>query len=47
MAAMQYVQGLLMPGQGKSIEPMAERLVVDAQVLQQFVSANPWNDAAV
>jgi len=47
MAAMQYVQGLLMPGQRKSIEPMAERLGVDAQGLQQFVSASPWSDAAV
>ena len=47
MAAMQYVPGLLMPGQRKSIEPMAERLGVDAQGLQQFVSASPWSDAAV
>jgi SRSO17 transposase len=47
VAAMQYVQGLLMPGQRKSIEPMAERLGVDAQGLQQFVSASPWSDAAV
>ena len=44
MAAMQYVQGLLMPGQRKSIEPMAERLGVDAQGLQQFVSASVVDD---
>jgi SRSO17 transposase len=37
-----YVQGLLMPGGRKSIEPMAERLGVDKQKLQQFVSDSPW-----
>jgi hypothetical protein len=31
------VEGLLMPGQRKSIEPMAARLGVDAQSLQQLV----------
>lgn len=47
VAATRYVQGLLMPGQRKSIEPMAERLGVDPQSLQQFVSASPWSDQAV
>ena len=47
VAAARYVQGLLMPGQRKSVEPMAERLGVDAQGLQQFVSASPWSDQAV
>ena len=42
-----YVQGLLMPGQRKSIEPMAERLRVDSQKLQQFISDSPWPDRAV
>ncbi|CAM9471601.1 unnamed protein product, partial [Phaeothamnion confervicola] len=28
-----YVQGLLMPGERKSVEPMAERLGVDSQKL--------------
>jgi len=37
-----YVQGLLMPGGRKSVEPMAERLGVDKQKLQQFVSDSPW-----
>ena len=46
-AAMRYVHGLLMPGQRKSIEPMAQRLGVDAQSLQQFVSASPWDDRAI
>ena len=47
VAAARYVQGLLMPGQRKSVEPMAERLGVDPQGLQQFVSASPWSDPAV
>ena len=47
VAAVRYVQGLLMPGQRKSIEPMAEWLGVDPQSLQQFVSASPWSDSAI
>ena len=46
-AAVRYVHGLLMPGQRKSIEPMAQRLGVDAQSLQQFVSDSPWSEQAV
>jgi SRSO17 transposase len=37
-----YVEGLLLPGQRKSIEPMAERLGVDSQKLQQFITDSPW-----
>ena len=37
-----YVQGLLMPGERKSIEPLAARLGVDSQKLQQFVADSPW-----
>lgn len=47
VAATRYVQGLLRPGQRKSVEPMAQRLGVDAQGLQQFVSDNPWNEQAI
>ena len=47
VAAARYVQGLLMPGQRKSVESMPERLGVDAQELLQFVSASPWSDQAV
>lgn len=47
VAATRYVQGLLLPGQRKSIEPMAQRLGVEPQGLQQFVSASPWSDQAV
>lgn len=42
-----YVQGLLMPGQRKSIEPMAARLGIDSQKLQQFMSDSPWPEAQV
>ena len=42
LAATRYVEGLLLEGQRKSIEPMAERLGVDAQSLQQFVTDSPW-----
>ena len=44
VAATRYVEGLLMPGQRKSIIPMAERLGVDAQRLQQFVTDSPWKE---
>lgn len=46
-AAMQYVEGLLIPGQRKSIEPMAARLGVDAQSLQQLLTSSPWSDEAL
>lgn len=42
-----YVQGLLMPGERKSTEPMAARLGVDMQKLQQFIADSPWADQAV
>ena len=42
-----YVQGLLMPGERKSIEPMAERLGVDSQKLQQLVTDSPWDEQEV
>jgi SRSO17 transposase len=36
-----------MPGHRKSIEPIAERLRVDSQKLQQFISDSPWDDGQV
>lgn len=42
-----YVQGLLTPGERKSVEPMATRLGVDMQKLQQFVASSPWDERAV
>jgi SRSO17 transposase len=41
------VEGLLTPGQRKSIIPMAERLGVDSQSLQQFVTDSPWSEEAL
>jgi len=41
--AQEYIRGLLMDGERKSIEPMADRLPGgDVQALQQFVNQSPW-----
>jgi len=41
--AAEYVRGLLMDGERKSIEPIADRLPGgDVQALQQFVNQSPW-----
>src|SRR3954451_16029919 len=37
-----YLRGLLLDGRRKSMQPMAERLGVDHQGLQQFVSSSTW-----
>src|SRR3989339_1903414 len=38
-----YVQGLLLDGDRKSIEPLAQRIAeADVQALQQFVGQSPW-----
>ena len=42
-----YVRGLLTDGQRKSMVPMAERLGVDRQRLQQFITSSTWDYAAV
>ncbi len=49
-----YLRGLLLDGDRKSIEPMADRLrAIDQkpedyeQALQQFVSQSPWDERAV
>ena len=38
-----YLRGLLMDGKRKSMQPMAERLGVDHQRLQQFVTSSTWD----
>src|SRR5918912_1822365 len=38
-----YLRGLLLDGKRKSMQPMAERLGVDHQQLQQFVSSSTWS----
>lgn len=42
-----YVRGLLLDGRRKSMQPMAVRLGVDHQGLQQFVTTSTWDTAAV
>src|ERR1041385_6945858 len=42
-----YLRGLLLDGKRKSMQPMAERLGVDHQRLQQFVSSSTWDYAKV
>ncbi|MDR7329887.1 hypothetical protein CGUA_09450 [Corynebacterium guangdongense] len=37
-----YLQGLMLEGRRKSMQPMAQRLGIDHQRLQQFVSTSPW-----
>jgi SRSO17 transposase len=42
-----YVRGLMLDGQRKSMQPMGERLGVDHQRLQQFVSSSTWDYSEV
>lgn len=44
VGVLRYVQGLVLPGERKSIEPIAARLGVNSQSLQQFVADSPWRD---
>ena len=37
-----YLHGVMLDGRRKSMQPMGDRLGVDYQQLQQFVSASPW-----
>ncbi|WP_281492940.1 transposase [Micromonospora sp. MH33] len=42
-----YLRGLLLDGRRKSMQPMADRLGVDHQGLQQFVTTSTWDTTAV
>lgn len=42
-----YLRGLLLDGRRKSMQPMAQRLEVDHQGLQQFVTTSTWDTTAV
>src|SRR4029453_16121645 len=42
-----YVRGLMLDGQRKSMQPLAQRLGVDPQRLQQFTTPSTWDDAGV
>src|SRR5436309_1799739 len=42
-----YLRGLLLDGKRKSMQPMADRLGVDHQRLQQFVTSSTWDHIEV
>lgn len=42
-----YLRGLMLDGKRKSMQPMAQRLGVDHQQLQQFVSTSTWDHVEV
>jgi SRSO17 transposase len=42
-----YLRGLLVDGKRKSMQPMAARLGVDHQQLQQFVTSSTWDHVEV
>lgn len=42
-----YVEGLLLDGERKSIEPMAQRVGGNVQAMRQFVGQSPWAVEAV
>nr|WP_190815589.1 IS701 family transposase [Saccharopolyspora pogona] len=42
-----YLRGLMLDGRRKSMQPMAERVGVDHQRLQQFITSSTWDYAAV
>jgi SRSO17 transposase len=41
--AMLYLRGLMTDGKRKSMQPMAERLGIDHQRLQQFITSSTWD----
>src|SRR5215213_8069638 len=42
-----YLRGLMLDGKRKSMQPMAARLGVDHQQLQQFMTSSTWDYVAV
>src|SRR5919199_2742579 len=42
-----YLRGLMLDGKRKSMQPMAARLGVDHQQLQQFVTSSTWDHVEV
>src|SRR5947208_14029674 len=42
-----YLRGLMLDGKRKSMQPMAERLGVEHQQLQQFVTSSTWDHVEV
>ncbi len=45
--AERYVRGLLGEGRRKSMQPMADRLGIDYQQFQQFITSSTWDYTAV
>jgi SRSO17 transposase len=44
---LRYLRGLMLDGRRKSMQPMAERLGVDHQQLQQFLTSSTWDVTVV
>lgn len=44
---LRYLRGLMLDGARKSMQPMGERLGVDYQQLQQFITSSTWDAAGV
>jgi SRSO17 transposase len=44
---LRYLRGLMLDGRRKSMQPMAERLGVDHQQLQQFLTSSTWDVTGV
>jgi SRSO17 transposase len=42
-----YIEGLLLDGERKSMEPIATRTGADVQAVRQFVGQSPWDTALV
>jgi SRSO17 transposase len=42
-----YLRGLMLGGKRKSMQPMTERLGVDHQQLQQFITTSTWDHLEV
>lgn len=42
-----YILGLLLPGERKSMQPVAARADIDYEVLQQFITDAPWDPESV
>src|SRR3954447_6751080 len=44
---LRYLRGLMLDGRRKSMQPMAERLGIDHQQLQQFLTSSTWDVTGV
>ena len=47
VTGLRYLRGLMLDGRRKSMQPMAARLGVDHQQLQQFLTSSTWDVAGV